>query len=176
MSEIVYVTGVPGAGKSTVRRELRRRGMCALGVDEDHIGAFHTPSGQIVERGDIIDDPNWRHRHEWRIVPQRLERLLASRSPSTVYLCGSAANEADVWSTFTHVVALSIDDQTLHRRLAGRTGNNFGKTESERTLAIDWNKTYSSHMRRIGVHVIDATRPVNEIVTELIERTSPRTR
>lgn len=42
MSSVVYVTGVPGAGKSTIRGELRRLGKAALGVDEDHIGAFHT--------------------------------------------------------------------------------------------------------------------------------------
>lgn len=172
MGSVVYVTGVPGAGKSTVRGELRRLGKAALGVDEDHIGAFHTASGQIVDVPDIVDDPSWRRLHEWRIVADRLEALLESPQPATIYLCGSAANEGEVWLRFTKVVALVIDDTTLRRRLATRDSNNFGKSDDERELALAWNQNYASDMHRYGALIVDATRPVSAIVEDVIGLTT----
>jgi broad-specificity NMP kinase len=172
MSAVIYVTGVPGAGKSTVRGELRRLGKAVLGVDEDHIGAFHTVSGQIIEARDAIDDPLWRRRHEWRIVADRHDAILEAKQPVTVYLCGSAANEGDVWPRFTTVVALLIDNDTLRQRLATRTGNNFGKSEDELALALSWNENYESAMLRCGALVVDATGPVAAVVEELISLTT----
>lgn len=38
---LIYVTGIPGSGKTTVRNELRRRGYQAFGTDEDQLAFFY---------------------------------------------------------------------------------------------------------------------------------------
>ena len=102
----------------------------------------------------------------------RLDAAARTAGDDVLYLCGSAANEGDVWTRFTSVVALTVDDQTLRERLAGRSGNNFGKAARELQLALTWNRTYAGDMTRAGALVLDATRPVEDVVDELLEGTT----
>ncbi len=145
--------------------------MPALGVDEDHIGAFHTRNGAVVDPENVVDTATWRSRHEWRIRRDRLTGLRPDDA-AALYLCGSAANESDVWDLFDAVVALVVDDDTLRERLAARTGNNFGKAEDELALALGWNRTYEADLRACGAIVIDATRAISDVVDELLDRTT----
>lgn len=167
MASFVYVTGVPGVGKSTVLRELRRIGHGAIGIDEDGIGAFFRSDGTIVLPDDVVDSPQWRAKHKWRIVPDRLDEH-DERYPGRVFVCGSAANEADVWPKFTTVVALIVDESTVRDRLGNRAGNNFGKSEDELELALRWHRTYENDMRCTKAILLNAKRPVADIVEELL--------
>ena len=147
---LVYVTGVPGVGKSAVRRELRRRGLVALGVDEDEIGAFFGPDGEPVAPQDVIDSPPWRRRHQWRAVPARLDAAVASAGPVHIaYVCGSVANEHEIWNRFDLVIGLVVDDATLKQRLRTRSTTTSGSTRT----SLRWRSTGTGPtqpMRRAG--------------------------
>lgn len=167
---LVYVTGVPGAGKSSVRRELRRRGLVALGTDEDEIGAFFGPDGEPVAPQDVIDSPPWRRQHQWRAVPARLDAAVARAGPVDIaYICGSVANEHEIWDRFDLVIGLVVDDATLEQRLLTRTDNDFGKHPDELALALHWNKTYATDAPGWGVMTIDATQPLASIVDHIVD-------
>lgn len=99
-SPTVYVTGVPGAAKSSVRRELQRRGHVASGADEDGLGAFFREDGSEIDPEDVVDSAEWRGEHVWRLVPSRLTEVAEQLDASRVFVCGSVANEADVWHHF----------------------------------------------------------------------------
>ena len=160
---------VPGAGKSAVRRELRRRGIDAVGTDEDGIAAFFDFGGHQVDPVDVVDSAAWRSLHTWRIVPERLHELVEPSKARPVFVCGSAAVEGDVWSLFRLVIGLVVDDDTLRRRLATRTGNNYGKAPTELELAIGWNQTFVTDFESYGAILLDATQPVTTVVDQLLE-------
>ncbi len=167
-NDLIYVCGVPGSGKSAVRRELRRRRQSAFGTDEDGIAAFFGRDGTTIERVDVVDTAEWRRQHTWRIVPQRLDELTASGADERIFICGSVANEADVWDRFTVVIALVVDDETIRTRLAARTGNNFGKSADELALALGWNRSFVQDVASTGAVLIDATRPLEIVVDDVL--------
>lgn len=166
----MYVTGVPGAGKSAVRRELRKRGVVAYGTDEDHVAAFFDASGAGVPANEVVDSAAWRSRHTWKIAPERLDELAAGAG--RVFLCGSAANEGEVWDRFAAVVALVVDEPTMLGRLAERTDNSFGKSPDERAKAIGWRRGYAEAFRSYGATLIDAAAPIEFVVESLLSVTA----
>jgi phosphohistidine phosphatase SixA len=93
---LVYVTGVPGVGKLVVRGELRARGFAAYGTDEDGLGAFYDLDGNCVESDQVVNSPQWRAQHVWKILVNKLDQVATMAKHQTVFVCGSAANEAEV--------------------------------------------------------------------------------
>jgi hypothetical protein len=86
-----------------------------------------------------------------------------------VFLCGSAENEADVRDLFDLIVGLVIDEDTLRYRLATRTTNAFGQHPEELAAALMWNPRMRAIYERHGATIIDASKPVTEVVDSVID-------
>jgi ribose 1,5-bisphosphokinase PhnN len=65
-------------------------------------------------------------------------------------------------------VCLVIDDETLRRRLAARTTNEFGKQPGELEAALARNQDAEAQYRNFGVTTIDATRPLDAVVRDVL--------
>jgi hypothetical protein len=77
----------------------------------------------------------------------------------------------DVWQYFEHVACLVIDDETLRHRLATRTTNEFGKHPEELAAALKVNAAAEDQYRKREATILDATRPLDVIVQELLALT-----
>ncbi|MGN9816376.1 hypothetical protein ACTMUQ_13680 [Streptomyces sp. SD11] len=167
---LVWVTGNSGAGKSTVGGVLRARGYVALDADEDGFSRWiDRATGELV-----VDPPDpvpegWLDRYGWVIVRDRVEALVEESRSRVAFLCGSAENEADVRALFDLTVCLVIDDNTLRNRLATRTTNTFGRHPEELAAALKWNPLLQSLHESRGATVIDASRPLPEVVDGVID-------
>ena len=96
--------------------------------------------------------------------PGKVRRCRAEADGRVGYLAGGCENEADVWDLFDRVLYLVADDDTIRRRLAARTGNDFGKTEEELAVILAWNAVLEPRYRDAGATVIDAGRSLPEVV------------
>ncbi len=103
---------------------------------------------------------------------ERVADLVVPARDATVFLAGSVPNELDVWDLFDAVICLVVDDATLAHRLATRTGNDFGKTPAVRDAVLGWNATAALDYRRFGATIIDATRPLEVVVEEVLASTA----
>jgi hypothetical protein len=104
----------------------------------------------------------------WVIRPEKVSALAESARTETAFLFGTVENELDVWELFDHVACLVIDDRTLRHRLATRTTNEFGKHPAELERILVWNRTVESDYRRFGATIIDATRPLENVTSEVL--------
>ena len=91
----VQISGISGAGKTTIAAVLARRGLAV--IDDD-------------------DDP-WLARHSWAWNPARLDELMGAAAPATLYVCGCADNELMLADRFTQVFLLEIDEPTMLGRI-----------------------------------------------------------
>jgi dephospho-CoA kinase len=107
-------------------------------------------------------------RHDWIISRSRVEELADCASDRTVFLCGSPSNDRDVWDLFSDVICLVVDDETLRRRMGQRTSNDFGKASDELEVILRWNATNETQYRHLGATIIDASKPLEDVVDEVL--------
>jgi hypothetical protein len=167
---LVYVTGGSGAGKSTVRIELQRRGYLAFGSDEDGLARWfdNNTGAEVTMPTDPSDrDDTWFADNSYRLPPETVRKIGQRVGDDVGFICGTVGNDNEIWDLFTAVVSLSVDADTVRRRLAGRM-NSFGSTEDEMTRVLAWHANVDADNSRFGAVLIDASGPVAEVVDELL--------
>jgi shikimate kinase len=140
----VLVTGMSGAGKTTVLDELARRGHEAIDTDYD---GWTLPDG-------TWDEP-------------RMAALLAGRGE--VVVSGTVANQGAFYDRFDHVVLLSAPLGVLLDRLATRSNNPYGKTAAQRAEVERHLREVEPLLRRGATVELDGRRPVEELAG-IVER------
>jgi broad-specificity NMP kinase len=170
---LFYITGVSGTGKSSILHELRARRFDAYGVDEDVYAKWvdrKTGCAVAFPGWHTVDMHEWYRDHMWVMDADAVNALqdMADAEKNDVFLCGGTAGEEAVWHRFTRVFALVVDVDTLQQRIAQRTGNSFGKTPEELREILDWHKVSEETYRNVGATLIDATRPLEAVVDDIL--------
>lgn len=175
-TQIIYVTGISGSGKTTVCDELKRRSFEAYDTDNDGIAFFyHNETGQAITHPVAPEDrtPEWRAQYTWKALPETVEALRAKAASKAIFLCGATANDADeLWGAFARVFALTVDEATLRHRIINRDSNNFGKNAHEFNIVVEWQKTAATDYRKLGARLIDATQSVEQVADDILAQSS----
>jgi dephospho-CoA kinase len=172
---LIYITGIPSSGKSTIREKLQQKGFTAYGGAEDKLAAFY--NNQTGEKIDWVaaEDrtPEWSQRYTWKIPRKAIEALRRKHKDTTAFLCAVTRNDkTELWDLFDTVIALTIDEETLRHRLATRTNNDVGKSEHELKILIDRQKTAKDEYRQLGAHLIDATQLIAKVLEDILRAAS----
>jgi glycine/D-amino acid oxidase-like deaminating enzyme len=129
----VLITGSAGAGKSAVAAVLARRGVACIDDDEDpFLARFVDSAGAVVAKEPAEPDFAWLSRHSWAWDPARLDELIRTTAPETLYLCGGADNQLELADRFTQVFLLEIDEPTMLTRLDARQDDEWGRAGDSR--------------------------------------------
>jgi shikimate kinase len=137
----VLLTGMSGAGKSTVLDELHRRGHLTVDTDD----GWHLPDGTWDEA--------------------RMSDLLAAQ-PSLV-VAGTAENQGRFYDRFAHVVLLSAPIDVLLDRVRRRTNNPYGKAPAEQQDIRRYVAEVEPLLRRGSTLELDARLPVAALADAL---------
>jgi hypothetical protein len=170
----VQITGISGAGKSTIAAVLARRGLASIDADEDPLLARSVdPAGNVVE-DTAAPDLAWLAQHSWEWNPARLDELVRAAAPATLYVCGGAANELELADRFTHVFLLEIDEPTMLARLdAPSRDNDWGRIGDTREYLRRMLPELQDRLRAFGAIPIDARQPLDQVVDAILSRTLP---
>ena len=165
---LVWVTGISGAGKSTICQVLKSMGVAAIDTDSDGYNHWvHRVTSEAVVDPPYPTPPDWVDTYAWRIRPE-LVQALRDDGPGVTFLFGAVENEIEVWDLFDRVACLVVDDDTVTHRLATRTTNAFGKHATDLDRVLGWNRDMESSYRGFGAVTIDGTRPVGEVVEAVL--------
>jgi dephospho-CoA kinase len=146
----ILVTGMSATGKSTALAELARRGFEVVETDVPPWSEWSEEAGGYLWREDLIGE------------------LLDCELETTLYVAGAVSNQGRFYPRFDAVVLLSAPEDVILERLAARTTNEFGKTAEERQRILEDIRTVEPLLRATCTHELDATKPVAEVVEELI--------
>jgi hypothetical protein len=168
----VLITGLSGAGKSTIAEVLARRGLASIDSDADPLLARSVDSdGNVVED---LSDPDfaWLARHSWEWDPARLDELIRAAGPVTLYVCGGADNELELADRFTRVFLLEMDEATMLARLDSPSRHNdWGRIGDTREYLRRRLPGHQDRLRAFGAIPIDARRPLDQVVDAILSHT-----
>jgi hypothetical protein len=156
------VEGISGSGKTSICHELVRRGFHAVNGDRE-----------LAYQGDPetgLPTPDGGHEHHlWDV--DRVRALVADQRAPVTFFCGGSRNVSTFIDLFDGVFVLEVDLDTLLQRLDQRPADEWGSTQEERDLVVRLHAT-KEDLPSTGV-VIDATRPLADVVDELLGHVSP---
>jgi len=150
---LVLLTGVSGAGKSSLVKELRRRDYVAYDADDD---GFTEP----------LPDGTWR----WR--ESLVRELFAGRGDGLVFFAGCSEEQANF--EFDFKVLLSAPREVVVERLRTRTTNSFGKSKDELERALADMEWVLPVLCRSADLIVDTTRPIDEVADAVLDAIASR--
>jgi broad-specificity NMP kinase len=139
-----------GTGKSTALAELRKRGFEVVDTDETGWTEWSDDEGGYVWRED------------------RIAELLARTRERTLYVSGTVSNQVRFYPQFDAIVLLSAPAEVLLDRIEHRRTNDYGKSAEERRSILAHLASVEPLLRRSCTHELDASRPLDDVVAELI--------
>lgn len=175
---LYYITGGSGTGKSTILDELKAKGYEAYDVDEAGpvTAKWHNDSTNYVHPKSSVKQehrtPEFLAQHSWRVPLQEVEDLAERASDKTIFLGGAIANLDEISDMCKYIFALVVDNNTLEDRLLSRTNNDWGKGAHELQMALDWNRVAVEAHKKKGHIIIDASRPIDHVASEILGHTN----
>jgi thymidylate kinase len=146
----ILVTGMSGTGKSSALAELGTRGFDVVDTDEPG----------WTEWSDAEDGYLWRE--------DRIAELLDREPRTTLYVSGTVSNQGRFYPRFDAVVLLAAPADVLFDRIERRTTNDYGKSTEERELIRSHIAEVEPLLRATCTHEIDASRPLADVVADLV--------
>ena len=145
----VLVTGMSGVGKSTLVRELRRRGFRAYDADDD---GFSEPRA----------DGRW----GWRVECVADVLKQGEAAPDVVFFAG--CSEEQVALPFDYRVLLTAPTEILVQRLMARTTNGYGHSAEQRAQVLADLDDVEPLLRRSADLLLVTTEPTPLIADALL--------
>jgi len=152
------VTGMSGTGKSSALVELGRRGYRVVDTDDPGWRVYR----EYAESSDEL------HRGEWLWDEERIAGLLDSDDGRSLFVQGCVRNQSKFYDRFDAVVLLSAPAEVIVDRIARRATNDYGKTPVERAMILDDLGRVEPLLRESCTHELDASRPLADVVADLV--------
>lgn len=155
------VEGVSASGKTSVCDELQRRGYHAVHGDRELAYRGDPATGAPVDTGG-------HEHHLWDVA--KVRALVADQRHEATFFCGGSRNHRDFIHLFDAVFVLTIDRDSLLKRLDARPKDEFGASPHERDLV---QRLHLSGEDTPDGIAIDASAPLCHVVESIVRRTHP---
>jgi shikimate kinase len=150
----VLITGMSGVGKSTLVRELRRRGFRAYDADDD---GFSEPRA----------DGRW----GWRV--DQVAGVLEHGEAASDVVFFAGCSEEQVMLPFDVRILLTAPAEILLQRLTARTTNGYGRSARQRAQVLADLVEVEPLLRRSADLVLVTTEPTPLVADALLSHVLP---
>jgi hypothetical protein len=163
------ITGSPGAGKTTVIHELKRRGLNAHETDENGMTSFYDlKTGEKLDKSPPAPIDFTRYAWNWDVAA--IKRLIVRADEGPIFFGGIASNTTDNLQLFDEVFVPHPSLDTLQHRIMTRTNNDFGKHPAELADILKDHSGGDKWWAKQGAIILDGNQSVKKIVDDILER------
>lgn len=168
---LVFITGISTSGKSTMAKELPKRGYEAHDLEHNGISAWFNKEtgtrdaefGQVPER-----TKEWMDAHEWRVSIDWVNNISKKAANKTIFFCGGGANEKDIIAKCDKIIWLSTDEGTIKKRVSIPRDHTYGTKPHELAAAIEGNSQKEKEYEQMGAVMIDARQSLDSVIKDIL--------
>ena len=153
------IEGVSGTGKTSVCKELQRRGYYAINGDTELAYQGDPETGEPT-------DGFAHERHIWHV--DRVKALVDDQYEAVAFFCGGSRNFSNFVDLFDGVFILEVNLDTLNHRLDERSEDEWGGKQTEWEFIARLHST-KEDIPKNGIS-IDATAPIAHVVDEIVRQ------
>lgn len=171
---LYFVTGISGSGKTTVARELVKRGYVALDSKVTK-GIFHFADCEGRPAPDFRpQNEDWSNKYKWVLnLPLLQEKLKQHSDSGAIFLCGRG-NIRQHWELAEKVFLLKVDATTMIDRLnRPDRDNEFAKDKATQEKLRDNLEFVQRSLTNAGAISVDAKQPVGDVVDTILNYVRP---
>lgn len=158
------IEGGSGTGKSSVCRELKRRGYKVVDGDNELAYRGDPETGKRVDISRESLDFQYRM---WVWDIDKVQVIAANQDDEIVFFCGGSRNHQKYIDVFEKVFVLDIDVDTLKERLQSREPDDWGGNNEEKEFILRMHHSKDATIPE-GI-VIDTSRSLNKVVDAILE-------
>lgn len=156
----ILITGLAGTGKSTIARELTRRGFDAIDASDPEWSEWK----RVRPAGSDSEGP----RDEWLWQLEQVRLFLQEQMSGLVFVTGCAANQGELYAEFDHIMLLTASPERMIERLEPRWDLRIAEDRFERYLVLQSLERVLPMLRRSADKEIDTTNRGVEEVVEMV--------
>lgn len=173
MRKIYYVTGVSGTGKSTVTKELNKRGIMAIDQDSKEYGLCSWKHNETMRdaKFEYGIGKKFLEANDWYCDIEKLKKILSDNEKIS-FVCGVSANQGQYLNLFDKIFLLQCSSNVLVKRIDGREDHQFGKHPSEKEHILNWYKDFEENLISKGAITINNDNSINFVVDEILKNIS----
>lgn len=163
----IFITGIAGAGKSTIAHELAKKGVVT--IDIDHVpglcGWVHNETEEKV----ITDNPDteFMDSHDYKCDMNILKDMM-KQDDKPVVVFGCVGDNHDFLPLFDEVLLMKCSPATTIQRLQTRNTNPFGTDIGVQKRILEWKKIFDEMMVDAGAVIIDAEQPIDAVTDDVM--------
>ena len=165
----VWISGLPGAGKTTLMEHMSRDGHAAFDTDQ-FSSWIDTSTNRPVSYEYHLARPD--RPVAWRVDVERLAAVKMQTSGDYFFAAGCVSNEEDAWALFNVHLLLSVDWSVQRHRILTRTNNGYGKLPHQLRDLEEKHRTIENFYRARGFAIVDGGRPIEEVASEVLDTSS----
>lgn len=149
---LIYITGPTGSGKSTTCEVLRARGFKTYDTDDEGMRKVQNIGEKELLTLDV----------------EALKKVYEGSEEGLTFVCGTSPTDLDAQELFSRIIVLEIDETEQKERILNRTSSKYGRQPHQLAASLKWRQAQIDKYKNAGATVVDATKPVYEIVDEII--------
>jgi len=162
-----YITGIAGTGKSSIIKELNKRGIKAFDVDNRDFCYWVDKNGERAKY-ELGIGKEWIKAHDYLCDKEKLKTLLDSQKDELIFVSGIADNQDEYLDWFDKIFVLNCEKETLLDRLKNRDTNNFAKEKSEQEYVLESYEEFVDSLNKKGAISINSESDVKEVTDKIL--------
>src|SRR3989344_3535377 len=163
----IVITGVAGTGKSTISKELNKKGVVSIDF-KDVPGLSYWRNKTTKEKVEYpaTGDLSWFDSHERICDLKRLKEILDEHKDLVVTGIASG-NQTECFNFFDKIFLLQCSPETIIRRMQTRK-TSWGKTKVEQDYTLQWQKVFDPLCLSLGLTPINTEGALDIVIDKII--------
>lgn len=165
---VYLINGASGTGKTTIGRELEKRGFRVIDTDKSFGYFANLGTEEPVEYPKRDPDAKWYEINGWIWNRKKVEKILEEGTHETIFLCGGSLNDDIFYHKMAAIFRLYTSPEILKKRLLTYENAKYTNSPAFVERMLDLVKRSKADAKMMSWYIIDTSnntveQSVNEI-------------